>query len=373
MFWFEEARLVELRRLGLHGVCSFHDSLLEHRDALQASLGLPRSTRLEHAWDKAVQRDAVAAAGLETVGHHRVSSPSDLLDAVRRVGLPGVLKPRRASASEGLTFLRNETQVHFELAARSSWDQLLFEALIPGERAAATPDRLGLADYVSVESAVSNGHVAHVAIVDKLHLARVSTDDERRFITRETGDLFPSRLPSAVLDQVEVVTTKTLRGLGVERGVMHTELRTCPDATASLIEVNGRLGGEINRLVAGSDLVRVELDLSVGLDPGELKVGKERWAACVYVPCYHAERLVRGNGSRRTFADSPGVVTVDAAAPAGVRPADVGYVLAKALMTGRSLRELDEAVGHFLRRAADVYPHDINADWLERCGPKVSA
>jgi biotin carboxylase len=357
----------QVAMLELDGVCSFHDGLLEARDRLRTDLSLPRATLLENPWDKAVQRKAFSDAALSPVKHQKVSSRQDFRQAVARVGLPGVLKPCRASGSRGLTFVRDVNDIDREVHVRDSWQGLLYEGLLGGRRAVRQPAAGHVAEYVSVESIVSNGQVEHIAVVDKFHLASLATRVPGRVVTRETGDLYPCRLSEPVRREVEAVTTAGLKALGIRQGVMHSELLTSADEPPALIEVNGRLGGEINRLVGQADLVRAELDLSVGLSLTlRPALADTRAAACMYVPCGDQFRPIHGTGSRRMFADITGVAAVDAVARAGDRPADVGFVLAKLFMTGKSQQELDETIVKAAARIAQAYPDDINQEWFDR-------
>jgi biotin carboxylase len=60
--------------------------------------------------------------------------------------------------------------------------------------------------------------------------------------------IFPSQLPESLLDSVYEVATRALQALGVTTGATHTELKLTPDGP-QVIEINGRLGGDVGRLV----------------------------------------------------------------------------------------------------------------------------
>jgi len=110
-------------------------------------------------WDKFVQRDLLFRHGLTAIEARRVE------DALTSLGLPLVLKPRRGAGGAGITFVAS-VRVAKEIAASDRDPSgMLAERLAE----AGTPPAgdTTLADFVSVELAVSAGEATCVAVFDK--------------------------------------------------------------------------------------------------------------------------------------------------------------------------------------------------------------
>ena len=155
----------QARRLGLAGLTTFHDGELDHVDLAAAELGFAGIGKVAQPWDKLVQRQRLAAAGLTSVRAVAVDGPDDLIAAVDRIGLPGVLKPRRANTGAGLALLDRQQDVSHQCGNRTIWQRLVYESRIPEGRHPAGHD--WLADYISVETISTDTH-RQVAVVDKL-------------------------------------------------------------------------------------------------------------------------------------------------------------------------------------------------------------
>lgn len=101
-----------------------------------------------------------------------------------------------------------------------------------------------LADFVSVELAVSAGEATCVAVFDKFPVS----------VCRSTG---------RIVDLVRAAH----QVLGVSARMTHTEVKLTPSAP-EIIEINGRLGGDLarlTRLADGPNLVRAALQAALNL------------------------------------------------------------------------------------------------------------
>jgi biotin carboxylase len=240
----------------VQGVVTFSDELLPIAHELASRLGCPRndSHSITALTDKLVQRGTLNTAGVSSTRFSSVSSRSDLLAAVDAVGLPAVLKPRRGSASRGVRYLGRKSDVAAAGHALSQ-PSLVEEALPSGQH----PVGPWLGDYVSVETVVCRDARVHFAVCDKLPIADPF---------RETGFIVPSALPETTRNEVEELVARALAALGVNRGVTHTEVKLCDDGPR-IIEVNGRLGGSVHRLVSrisNIDPIRLALNAATQCD-----------------------------------------------------------------------------------------------------------
>jgi biotin carboxylase len=212
----------------VQGVVTFSDELLPIAHELASRLGCPRndSHSITALTDKLVQRGTLNTAGVSSTRFSSVSSRSDLLAAVDAVGLPAVLKPRRGSASRGVRYLGRKSDVAAAGHALSQ-PSLVEEALPSGQH----PVGPWLGDYVSVETVVCRDARVHFAVCEEL-------------------------------------VARALAALGVNRGVTHTEVKLCDDGPR-IIEVNGRLGGSVHRLVSrisNIDPIRLALNAATQCD-----------------------------------------------------------------------------------------------------------
>ena len=208
--------------------------------------------------DKAIQRRAMADAGIEMPACHLVrpdQSGRDLSAVETEVGWPAVLKPRSAQGSR-YTFLANDA---------AELDKLL-DTLGPGRPEmvlegylADDPVRAGdaYAGYVSVESVVADGAISHLALTGRFPPAE-------NF--RETGFFIPAALDTASRTSVLDLATRAIDALGVRTGCLHTEIKFTP-AGPRIIEVNGRLGGGVPEMLeraAGFSLLDLTLRVALG-------------------------------------------------------------------------------------------------------------
>lgn len=355
--------------LGLCGVTTFHDAELELAEEFARALRLPGVGRLASPWDKLNQRQAFARAGLSRLRAAAVDSAATFLDAVRVVGLPAVLKPRRATGGAGVTFIRDAGDVSFQQRRRTAWTGLLLETLIS---ASVHPSGVSwLADYVSVETVNAGTTRSHVAIFDKTPVnvtPRAGADGSD--IVAETGDITPSRLPPDVRDLALMRTSAALDALDVRWRVTHTELRVTP-TEVEVIEVNGRVGGYQTRLLrplGGPDLVRAALTVALGRvpDSAEPVDAGRGYMYGLYLPFPRRDGVVASQVTRADLRSLPGVVGVDGMASFGEPRRDSRFVAADLTVRASSDDEMDARAAAVVRGIAQLYAADGLADdpWL---------
>lgn len=245
------------------GLVTYFDTGLVELAATAEALDLPfHSPEAARALsDKAVQRRALARAGLDGPGSWELSEgpvEEALRSATATARWPVVLKPKSESGSRH-TFLAEDLAQAVALmnGLAGQTQAMVVEEYLEGPSGWDRP----IADYVSVESIVAAGRIRHLAVTGRLPPAP---------IFRETGFFVPSDLAEDEKEAVLRVAEQAISGLGVTNGCLHTEIKLS-DSSPRVIEVNGRMGGGIPDMVelaAGYDLLEASLQLAVGQDPG---------------------------------------------------------------------------------------------------------
>ncbi|HMI98977.1 MAG TPA: hypothetical protein VK488_03995 [Gaiellaceae bacterium] len=369
-----ETHLVENARdprcyvsLDLDGITTVHDALLEPVDAVVAELDYAGAMSVAGPWDKLNQRTLLAAAGVTSVSTLAIGSPEEFLDAAAQQGLPGVLKPRRSTGGVGLAFINTQADVAMQLKTRESWQGLVYEELIPmGNHPSG---RRWLADYVSVETVSTFDRHMHVAIFDKGPLAVAPAGyAPLMHSVLETADFTPTQLPDAVQKRLLRMTDAALNALGVNWRVTHTEFRVS-DGQIELIEVNGRLGGEVVRILSlldGPDMARAVLAVALGLDPDLDQALEPGYAGSLKVPLRHRYSPVRSTVTRADIRKLPGIVGADLVAVAGDKPDVTGFRAVDVSFRASDTAALEQQFSTTLDGIADLFAADglVDDPWL---------
>lgn len=250
----------EVVATGVRGVVTFSDLCLPIAAAVAERLGTPHwhsAAVTAVLQDKAAQREAFAARGLDVVRHAVITSESDVDGAIAVTGLPAVLKP--AGGTGGLRVTGVESLAGARETARRFLPEgpLVAEELLVGDPGVAGPE---FGDYVSVEAAVHEGRVFTLGVVGKLPLAEPF---------RERGFFLPSTVDPGTTARVVAVAGAAVLALGIRTGIVHTELKLTA-AGPRLIEVNGRAGGHVPDLfdrAFGYSVVEAAFRLALGEAP----------------------------------------------------------------------------------------------------------
>lgn len=256
----DPSRLPEtLAPLKPSGVVVFADSKIQLAAEIAEAFGLPHNSRETCALlrSKLRQRQCLNA---HNVG--RVQTFEFFLDDPEaasipaEVRFPAVVKPAEGASSKDSVVVRSRDDLASLLSALTPGRMYVVEEYI---RDADMYGADWLANYISVESAVSRGAIGHIGISARLPLAEP---------VREGGLIFSvppdEETAAAVVDLAE----RAIRATGVTTGLVHTEIKMSPDGP-QVIEVNARLGGWLERVIpraAGLDPVRLAVDLALG-DP----------------------------------------------------------------------------------------------------------
>lgn len=244
----------DLRARKIAGIVTYSESMVSKSSELARILGLPTNSQdtVLALKDKTVQRRRLSNVGEKPISSLRAENENELKSALHQIGLPAVLKP---STGEGS---RNTFRVDNFLDAMAIGEQILkLETCLVVEEFIVGVDALPYGDYVSVESVTSLGKSSHVAVTGKFPLHEPF---------REVGQFWPSVLNWETHKSVLELVEQALRALDITTGITHTEVKLSKMGP-KILEVNGRLGGNINELSSrsgGPDLIMAGADSAVG-------------------------------------------------------------------------------------------------------------
>lgn len=317
-FTDSQACLAALSDMRADAVTSFVDPLASLAARLSGALKRPEAYGQADpgsvVWGrKDIQRHLLRDAGVSTVRSARLTSEAALREFAA-AGLPIVIKPVDGVSSRDTWLIMDEQQLDLYISSyrptascqdAGRFDGMLAEGFIPGGR----PHAPHLADYVSAEIFRAAGSCTAALVTDRLPLA---------WPCRETGLVCPTLLPPEMAATVVGYAWRALRALAAPDGAYHVEIK--PRAgRPEIIEVNGRLGGYVARLVrygTGEDLAGVALAAAASV-PAEIEL---TWRRAVLVLLFQppaAARRVVTAPARREIARLPGVLAVDSLGNAG--------------------------------------------------------
>jgi ATP-grasp domain-containing protein len=279
------------------GVLTFTDKLIGPAAELAEQLGLPFHSRetARYCSDKLLQRERLNAAGVSDVAITEIAIGPDAPDPDPAL-FPAIIKPRHGAGSEHTVIVGDPARFRERTAQLDPGRRYVAEAYLRD----GPPAGVGLANYFSVESLVNGPAVAHFGVCGRLPLAEPA---------REAGSVFPVLLPPAQLTAVTQLAERAIAALGIAIGFVHTEIKLTPDGPC-VIEVNGRLGGDIQRL-AGMVGMSAPVPVAVSLAAG-VSLPLSRQATGVALRhMYHlpvAAKRVRTLPAMRELAGMPGMV-----------------------------------------------------------------
>lgn len=303
---------------GASAVTTFVDACCPVVDEVNARLfGRPAEPG---RWRKDVQRGLLVRHGVTSVTSSLVRTREDLSAAMARHGFPAVVKPARGVSSRDVWKLTGPADLRdFLSATRLDGDSaFVAEPYIPGPGIRRRgPHR---ADYLSVELFVTTAG-AHSFITDRPPLARPC---------RETGVIAPTTVDVVTQAEVLAKAEQARQALGLGPGAYHVEIKLT-DTEPEVLEVNGRLGGYVHRLVrlgTGADIAPLVIQAALddpALDVPALDVlagpgldWRRHVAVLLMLAPVDAVRIAAAP-RRRDIARLPGVLAVDHVSPPGER------------------------------------------------------
>jgi biotin carboxylase len=226
------------RRRPVDGVLSLTESGLVAASRAAEALGVRGNpaAAVRAAQDKALTRQCLHAAGLDTTDYRSCAGPAEAADFLRCHPGGIVLKPVDGAASAGVTRVSDGS----ELPQAWSW--------------AAAADRPVLAEEYLAGPEFSVETVSTEGVHRVLAVTRKVTTGEPHFI--ETGHDLPAELGTDDRKCIVDLVTAALDATGQRWGPCHTEV-VLTGERASLIEINPRVGG---------DRIWEMVDLATGVD-----------------------------------------------------------------------------------------------------------
>ena len=267
--------------------------------------------------DKHRMRELLASA---EVPQPRFALAGD--DASDLIGFPLVAKPLDRSGSFGV--IKVEEKVHLA-AVIERIHSLAGEGPVLLEQFLSGPE-------VAVEGMLSEGDLEVLAVFDKPLPLEGPYFEETIYVT-------PSRHAEEVQREVARVTQAASRGIGLEHGPIHAELRLVAGLEPKLIEIAARsIGGICGRSLSFGllDTPLETLILRQALGQHRRLPSRNRASGVLMIPIPGAGTLVEVKGVDQV-KELPGVTEVEISAPIGaeLRPvpeADryLGFVFARA-------------------------------------------
>jgi S-sulfo-L-cysteine synthase (3-phospho-L-serine-dependent) len=334
----------ELASAPLAGVTTTSDFYLGAVAGLAADLGVPANTpeTVTVCKDKVRTRQVLTGHGLLQPRFTAVTQPSHVASAVRKTGLPCVVKPVDGSGSENVLLSATPAQAEQQVAL-----VLAVERNVRGQASAgaALVEEYADGPEYSVETFCVDGTNAYVGITAK-HLGELPG-----FV--ESGHDFPAVLPAPVAQELAGSARRALDAVGYSWGAAHLEIRLT-ERGPLVIEINARLAGgmipELIRLATGVDLLEQQLRAAIGL-PVSLEPTRSRHAAIRFL-LPPAGGTLRGVTGVEAAARVPGIERTVLTCEPGreVRVARdaydrLGYVVAVGDSPGQVQGAVEEALG----------------------------
>jgi biotin carboxylase len=240
--------------------------------------------------EKAAMREALAEANVPQPRFVVLPAGGDVAGAARETGFPCVIKPLSLSGSRGVIRADDRGQaeaaagrVRAILAAAGGRADapLLVESYLPGVE-------------VAVEGLLRSGRLQLLAVFDKPDPLEGPYFEETLYVT-------PSRLPASVQAEIERITARSARALGLREGPIHAELRVDGESV-SVLELAARsIGGLCSRALrfgVGVSLEQLILRHALGLNIDDL-ARETNAAGVMMIPIPRSGTLVEIEGQER--------------------------------------------------------------------------
>jgi biotin carboxylase len=219
---------------------------------------------MEATRNKALLREQMAVAGIDSPEYHVLGASDDPRVAAEALAYPVVLKPLALSASKGVIradnadeFVAAFARLLEILASRDALDEcgveladrVLVEGYIPGIE-------------VSLEGVLDRGRLRVLAIFDKPDPLEGPYFEETIYVT-------PSRLAEDEQTRVIEVTERSCRALELEDGPVHAELRLNSEGVYPVDIAARSIGGLCSRMLSfgtGMSLEELLLRHAIGAE-----------------------------------------------------------------------------------------------------------
>jgi biotin carboxylase len=347
-----QAALDLAHRHDFDGVFCYHEGMIISAATAARALGLPGPDpqAVAACRDKARTRHLLAAAGVAQPRFRVLDGDEGSAEMVARVGLPLVVKPRSLGASQGVIRVDRESELASAITVARDARQT----------GMTNPPEVLVEAYVDGKEISVDGYF-HEGRYTPLFLARKRLGPAPFF--EEMGHVVDGNDPLLLDEAVLSLLAGAHAALEMTDAITHTEIRLTGDGPV-LIEVNGRLGGDLIPLLAsratGCRPAMCGIELALGQQPSG--GGHRAGVAAIRFLQPDAPCIVRGVGFDAEAARRDGAGDVEFApiVPAGthLRLPPEGYASRYALLTATGVdavqceRTLDIAASH-VRLTAD--------------------
>ena len=260
--------------------------------------------------NKVMLRRALANAEIPQPAFELAGPPDDVAALAEVIGYPVVLKPLSMSASRGVIRANDAAQARsaaerirriLAIAGHNPNEPILIEGYVPGIE-------------LAVEGVLRNGELEILAFFDKPDPLEGPFFEETLFIT-------PSRLHPEMLDEVERVSARAVRAMGLREGPVHAELRVDGSQVTFLEAAARSIGGLCGRSLRfgllGTPLEVVLLRHALGR-PLRKTRREDPASGVMMLPIPNAGVLRRVNGIDDA-REIPGITGLDITIPPGRR------------------------------------------------------
>ncbi|MBE6015187.1 MAG: ATP-grasp domain-containing protein [Lachnospiraceae bacterium] len=247
--------LAKCREIGIDGICTIASDLAVITvNYVANALGLIANSMEAtiKSTNKHEMRKCFEEHGDPSPKSFLVETAADLEG--KDISYPVIVKPLDRSGSRGIT----------KLESPEGLAEAIENAKAEGFDKHALVEEFAEGDEYSVEYISWRGKHTFLALTKKY------TTGAPHFI--ETGHVQPADVTEAVLAQVKAYASHALDSLGIEFGASHIELKIDKDGNIKLIEIGGRMGGDLIgsalvELSTGFDFVGAVIDIALGKAP----------------------------------------------------------------------------------------------------------
>ncbi len=276
-------------------------ALIAARVARRLELPYNSVASVEATRNKALLRERIAAAGIDSAEYHVLGTSDDPRVAAEALMYPVVLKPLALSASKGVIraddadeFVAAFERVREILASRDALDEcgaeladrVLVEGYIPGIE-------------VSLEGVLDGGRLRVLAVFDKPDPLVGPYFEETIYVT-------PSRLAEDEQARIVETTERACAALGLEDGPVHAELRLNSEGVYPVDIAARSIGGLCSRTLSfgtGMSLEELLLRHAIGAEvPSYERQESAAGVMMIPIPAAGTLRAVTGQAEAEAVA-----------------------------------------------------------------------
>tara|TARA_B100000949_G_scaffold211707_2_gene205432 strand:+ start:2366 stop:3571 length:1206 start_codon:yes stop_codon:yes gene_type:complete len=175
--------------------------------------------------DKGRMRQAWQRANLLQPEFRLAATAQDIRDAATELGLPAVIKPRRAWSSKGVSVVTRAEQI----------DEAIESALSHADEHGCIVERFIDGPLLTCDGFVKDGHVTFSMIGD------VEFQEHDRYRVNMSLN-YPANYPAAVIEEARDLVAAAVDAVGHRWGAFHCECIVA-EKGVYLVEIGGRPGG----------------------------------------------------------------------------------------------------------------------------------